>query len=72
MEKLAERVSDSDSGVRASLRDLLGQTLLPGLVGSALAPFIPLLMAHVGSAMTHIAPDIRCGLRKSVSPFLSL
>lgn len=59
METAAERVADGDGGVRAALRALLGGTLLPALGPAALAPFVPLLMAHVCAAMTHPAEPIR-------------
>eukprot|EP00884_Botryococcus_braunii_P001684 jgi/Botrbrau1/11516/Bobra.0198s0013.1 len=59
VEKLAARVGDAEAGVRSALRELLGTAVLPQVGGPALAPFIPLLTAHVGSAMTHISADIR-------------
>lgn len=60
METAAERVTDGDAAVRAALRQLLSGTLLPALAPPALAPFVPLLMAHVCAAMTHLAEPIRC------------
>ena len=59
VETAAERIGDGDASVRAALRELLAGTLLPALGGSALAPFVPLLMAHVCAAMTHLAEPIR-------------
>jgi hypothetical protein len=59
MERLAERVSDAESEVRAGLLGLLRDVVLPGLGPSALAPFLPLLMAHVTAAMTHLADAVR-------------
>ena len=59
VETAAERVADTDSGVRAALRDLLRGTLLPALGPRALAPFVPLLMAHTCAAMTHLAEPVR-------------
>lgn len=61
METAAERVADGDKAVRGALRDLLGSTLLPAMGPAALAPFVPLLMAHVCAAMTHLAEPIRWG-----------
>ena len=45
--------------VRAALEDLLRGAMLPGLGAAALQPFLPLLMAHVCAAMTHLALDVR-------------
>lgn len=59
LEKLAVRVCDVESAVRSALRELLSTAVLPQIGKPALAPFIPLLTAHVGSAMTHISPDVR-------------
>ena len=60
MEAVAERITDGDKGVRAALREALADAVLPAIGAEALAPFVPLLMAHVGSAMTHLADPIRC------------
>ena len=59
VEKLAERTADADKEVRAALRDLLRDVMLPGLGAGGLAPFLPLLMAHITSAMTHLAAPVR-------------
>ena len=59
MERLAERITDGDGGVRAALRSLLAGAVLPGLGVGPLAPFLPLLMAHVSAGMTHLAAPIR-------------
>jgi len=59
IEKLANRIADSDKPVRSALKDLLGGSLLPQLGEGMLAPFLPLLMAHICSAMTHLQPGIR-------------
>lgn len=61
---LAERITDADKPVRATLKDLLSNTVLPiltdnGKDSQAVAPFIPLLMAHTCAAMTHLADPIR-------------
>ena len=59
MEKLAEHLADSDAAVRAALRDLWRDVVLPGLGPAGLAPFLPLVMAHVTSAMTHLSAAVR-------------
>lgn len=59
MERLAERITDGDAGVRGALRALLAGAVLPGLGPGPLAPFLPLLMAHVSAGMTHLAAPIR-------------
>lgn len=59
MEKLAEHTADTDEGVRAAMRDLLRDVVLPRLGAAGLAPFLPLLMAHITSGMTHLAAPIR-------------
>ncbi len=59
LEALAQRFADGDKGVRAALRALLRSTVLPGLGEGQLAPFLPVVMAHLASAMTHLAPDVR-------------
>ncbi len=59
VEKLAEHAADTDEGVRAAVRDLLREVVLPGLGAAGLAPFLPLLMAHITSAMTHLAAAVR-------------
>lgn len=59
VEALAEHVADADTSVRAALRDLLKSVVLPGLGAAALAPFLPLIMAHITSAMTHLAEAVR-------------
>lgn len=64
METAAERITDGDASVRAALRDLLSSTLLPALGAGPLAPFVPLLMAHVCAAMTHLSDPIRCVCEK--------
>ena len=61
MEKLAERVGDADKEVREALLALLGDCVLPALGPAALAPFLPLLTAHVSAAMTHLNDAIRWG-----------
>ena len=59
MERLAERITDGDAGVRGALRALLAGAVLPGLGPGPLAPFLLLLMAHVSAGLTHLAAPIR-------------
>lgn len=59
VERLVERVSDTDAEVRSALKDLLRDVVLPQLGAAALAPFTPLIMAHITSAMTHLADAVR-------------
>ena len=59
VEKLAERMVDSDSGVRSQLKSLLVAHVLPKLSGGALDPFLPLLMAFICSALTQLDTDMR-------------
>ncbi|PRW33261.1 Testis-expressed sequence 10 [Chlorella sorokiniana] len=59
MEAAAERISDGEAAVRTALRELLSSTLFPALGPASLAPFVPLLMAHICAAMTHLAEPIR-------------
>ena len=59
VEKLAEHLADSDAAVRAALRELWRDVVLPGLGPAGLAPFLPLVMAHVTSAMTHLSAPVR-------------
>ncbi len=65
VEQLAERMADPDAGVRAALQALLSGTVLRELGAGALAPFLPLLMAHVSAAMTNLAAPIRCTAGRS-------
>lgn len=55
----AERTLDPDGPCRAALRQFCQKALLPALGPEALQPFIPVLMGHVCSAMTHLAEPIR-------------
>ena len=59
MDAAAERVGDGDALVRAALQDLLKTRLLPGLGPTGVAPFVPLLMAHVCAALTHLSAPVR-------------
>ncbi|GJP50396.1 hypothetical protein CLOM_g9522 [Closterium sp. NIES-68] len=67
--KLAPRIADVDKKTRDALQLLMRAVLFPTMQPeSRMAPFFPLLMGHVGCAMTHVAADIR----HSALPFLSL
>ena len=59
VEALAERIADPEAPVRDALHALLAAHVLAGLGPAAVAPFAPLLMAHVCGAMTSLAPDVR-------------
>ncbi|PNH00248.1 Testis-expressed sequence 10 protein, partial [Tetrabaena socialis] len=56
---LSERVVDGDSGVRSATRALLHDRVLPLLGPDTLRPFMPVVMAHVCGAMTHLSLDVR-------------
>eukprot|EP00198_Chlamydomonas_reinhardtii_P001186 XP_001690521.1 predicted protein [Chlamydomonas reinhardtii] len=56
---LAERIVDGDPGVRSELRRLLNEAVLPVLGADTLRPFMPMFMAHVCGAMTHLSLDVR-------------
>ena len=55
----AERITDGERSVRAALREALAAPVLPAMGAAALGPFVPLFMAHVCAAMTHLAEPIR-------------
>ncbi len=57
--KLAECIGDVDKGVRAALKDLLANVVLPQLKGPLLGPFLPLVMAHLFSALTSMTEAVR-------------
>ena len=56
---IALRVADGDAATRAAARDLWTQRVSGSVSEAQLAPFLPLLMAHVCSAATHIQTDVR-------------
>ena len=60
--KLAECIGDVDKGVRAALKDLLSKAVLPQLQGPLLGPFLPLVMAHLFSALTSMTEAVRYAL----------
>jgi hypothetical protein len=53
------RITDADKGVRAALRTLWVDSIQEHTSEAQLAPFLPLLMAHVCSAATHLRVDVR-------------
>jgi hypothetical protein len=57
--KVAERVADGDAGVRQALRVLLSEHAFNKLPPGAIRPFMPVLMAHVSSAMTNLNMNVR-------------
>ena len=56
---LAECIGDVDKGVRAALKELLANGVLPQLKGPLLGPFLPLVMAHLFSALTSMTDAVR-------------
>ncbi|KAM0941753.1 putative pre-rRNA-processing protein Ipi1 [Dioscorea sansibarensis] len=59
IEKLRERISDSDKLVRETLYNLLKTVVFPSLKEEFTGSMISMMMAYVFNAMTHIAVDIR-------------
>lgn len=59
LERLVERITDPDKAVRAALRPLLADRLLPLLGAAKLGPFLSLIMVHICSALTALTNDIR-------------
>ena len=45
--------------MRKQVAELFRQRVFPGLAGSALQPFLPVIMAYVHSGLTQLASDIR-------------
>ncbi|EDO38143.1 predicted protein, partial [Nematostella vectensis] len=58
VEKIAEKVTDTEASVRHSLLLLL-RHILPLIPPERIAPFLPLVSAHLSCAMTHIIEDIQ-------------
>ena len=52
-------IADNDKAVRAALHEMCSHVILPLLGPEALAPFLPLLMAHISGALTHLVLDVR-------------
>ena len=59
LSKLAECIGDTDKAVRAALKELLSNVILPQLKGDMLGPFVPLVMAHLFSALTSLSEPVR-------------
>lgn len=57
--KIAECLGDPDKTVRAALKELLSSAILPQLKGAMLGPFVPLVMAHLFSALTSLSEPVR-------------
>lgn len=55
----ADRAGDSDSSCREAYCTFLKTALFPALGEHALQPFLPLMMGHICSAMTHLNHAIR-------------
>ena len=68
IEKLANRIADPEKPVREALKALFQSCLVSTFGGSLLTPFLPLLMAHICSAMTHLQPNIRCQHKTCLMP----
>ncbi|KAF5187572.1 testis-expressed sequence 10 protein isoform X2 [Thalictrum thalictroides] len=59
IEKLRERISDEDKGVRETLYQLLKTVIFPGCKEDIPGSIISLIMAYIFNAMTHLMFDIR-------------
>eukprot|EP00873_Tetraselmis_striata_P000045 jgi/Tetstr1/420309/TSEL_011430.t1 len=59
LEKLSARMTDSDSAVRKALPVLFRNVVLPALEGCDASAHLPMVMAHLCSAMTHITDAVR-------------
>lgn len=59
IEKLANRIADPEKPVREALKTLFHGSLVTTFSSGMLMPFLPLLMAHICSAMTHLQEGIR-------------
>ncbi|CAD7697967.1 unnamed protein product [Ostreobium quekettii] len=59
VEGIGERCTDNDGRVRTTLLRLMSKWVLPLLGVHAFRPFLPLLMAHICSAMTHLEAGVR-------------
>eukprot|EP00249_Psilotum_nudum_P022530 c28551_g1_i1 orf=248-2986(+) len=58
IEQLAPRMTDYDKGVRQNFLLLMGSTIFPGLPEVVMGPLVPIMMAYLCSAMTHLTMDI--------------
>lgn len=59
VEALAERMADSEAPVRKAMNVVFEDTVLRNVDEKAMAPFIPLLVAHIAAAMTDIHRNVR-------------
>eukprot|EP00775_Hariotina_reticulata_P010124 gene10124-10282_t len=59
LEALATRVSDGEQQVRTALVPLLRTAALPAVGPTALQPFLPMFLAHLSAALTHLSADVR-------------
>lgn len=59
VEALAERMADSEAHVRKAMNDVFEHTVLSNVDEKAMAPFLPLLVAHIAAAMTDIHRSVR-------------
>ncbi|KAJ7553074.1 hypothetical protein O6H91_06G083700 [Diphasiastrum complanatum] len=56
---LSARMTDTDIGVRKALLLLFRSTIFPALPQEVMGLLLPIIMAHLSSAMTHLAMDVR-------------
>lgn len=59
LEALATRISDGEQPVRTALLSLFRTAALPAVGPVVLSPFLPMLMAHLSAALTHLSADVR-------------
>mmetsp|Transcript_5776 Transcript_5776/g.35874 ORF Transcript_5776/g.35874 Transcript_5776/m.35874 type:complete len:892 (+) Transcript_5776:734-3409(+) len=59
VEALAERMADSEAHVRKAMNNVFEHTVLSNVDEKAMAPFLPLLVAHIAAAMTDIHRSVR-------------
>lgn len=59
LEKLSPRITDGDKAVRQAFILLIRSTIFPNLPQAKIGPLVPVVMAHLSSAMTHMTMDIR-------------
>ncbi|GMH32998.1 hypothetical protein BSKO_00832 [Bryopsis sp. KO-2023] len=71
IESIGEMAVDLDGAVRAQLLKLLSTQVFPNLTGGSLQPFVPLLMAHVCSSMTHAAMEVRSDALKFLNELMN-
>lgn len=64
-------ISDQDEGVRKALLRFLAP-FLTSVSRTRLEPYVPLIVLHVGSAMSHIFPDVRIDAVKAIDMCLDV